>query len=181
MEGVSGDRAGSERHFREEPVPGHDQRLEVARSTAIPRIDETWAVPDRDAERVAIGRMGHTDRPDVEWPDRDLARDRFDVERRRGEPGLVMECVDAPGQAGRRDHTNVAFWVELPAQVMTHRDEVDEMVGMQVADEYRIDRARFEGRGESRKGPLAEIKDDRCRVGTEQVGGASGPELIGVG
>jgi hypothetical protein len=91
-----------------------------------------------------------------------------------------MERVDAAGQTRRRDDPYVALRFELPPQVVAHRHEVDEVIGVQVADEDGIDGARFERGRQPGKRPLAEVEDDRRGAGTYQVRGARRSDLIGV-
>ena len=75
------------------------------------------------------------DRLEREASDRaDAGTEVRHVQGRRGEPRLVVERVEAVGQPGRRDHRDPARRMELVAQVVAERDEVDEVVRMQVRD-----------------------------------------------
>src|SRR4029078_5033793 len=131
MRGAAADGTGTEGSFREEPVARRDERPDVTGSTAISGVDETWTVRERDAECVAVRGVRDTDRLDPQRPDGYLVGDGLDIQRRRGEPRLVMERVDAAGQTCRRDDPYVALRFELPAQVVAHRHEVDEVIGVQ--------------------------------------------------
>ena len=67
-----------------------------------------------------------------------------DIERRGAEARLVVERVQPAGQTTRCNDRHVPCRVELPAQVVAQRNEVDEVVRMEVADRDQVDRAGFE-------------------------------------
>jgi hypothetical protein len=64
---------------------------------------------------------------------------------------------------------------------MAKRDEVDEVVGMEVADQDRVQRARLDRADQAREGALAEVEQDRGRPAANEVGGARGAGSIGPG
>ena len=65
-------------------------------------------------------------------------------------------------------------WVEVPQEVVAERDEIDEVIGMEVADDDRPEGARLERSGQVRERPLAEIEHDRVVAGPDEIGGADG-------
>jgi hypothetical protein len=51
-------------------------------------------------------------------------------------PDLAGDAVQPPGEPSGRDHAQAPGWVELVAQVVAERHEIDEMVGVEVADHH---------------------------------------------
>ena len=64
---------------------------------------------------------------------------------------------------------------------MPQRDEVDEMVGMEMADDDGVEQARVEQPGEPRERALAEIEQETRFPGAEQVGRPGRAEPVRVG
>jgi hypothetical protein len=92
-----------------------------------------------------------------------------------------VEGVEAFRKPVRREHPDMPARLELVREVMPERDEVDEVVGVEMAHHDRGQRARLELRGQARKGALAQIEEDRgCRC-PDEVGGARGALSVGVG
>ena len=67
------------------------------------------------------------------------------------------------------------------AEVMAEGDQVDEVVGMEVADDDGVEISRIELARESRKRSLAEVEQDRRRAAPDQVCGPGRAESIRVG
>ncbi len=118
---------------------------------------------------MAVRGMRHARGLDPQVADLDLGRQRFDVQARGREARLVMERIESPVDAIGGDHAHVARRIELPAEVMTQRHEIDEVIRMEVADQDRVDRARLDRRREPGEGPLTEVEDDGRRARTDQV------------
>ena len=55
-----------------------------------------------------------------------------------------MERIETAIEPGRPDHTDPAPRL-LPAEVVAERDEIDEVVGVEVADEHGAERGGVEG------------------------------------
>ena len=100
---------------------------------------------------MVVGDVAGFDREAVAAADRErpLGQD-LHVERGRGEPGLRMERIEPIGEAGRADDPDPAPAGRLPAQVEPERDQVDEVVRVQVADDDRIEVRRVQQPGEAR-------------------------------
>ena len=162
----NGHRAGAECDLAEQHVAGADQRLQVPCAAAIARIDEGRAVgPVRegDAGRVAFGRMGHAATLDEERPDPvEALRADLDLERSRREVGLARHPVESLRQPRRCDHAHAPRRIELVAQVMAKRHEVNEVVGVEVADDYCGQLRWLEAACEPRERALAHVEAD-CR------------------
>ena len=68
----------------------------------------------------------------------------------------------------------------LIAQVMAQRDEVDEVVRVEMADDDRIERGRIERVREAGERTLAEVEEHARIIVAEQVRSAGGTGSIGV-
>ncbi len=125
--------------------------------------------------------MGHPCCLEVEGADGQVPfGQRFDVERVGAEARVVVQPVEAVVEAGRTEDADASTRL-LVAQVVTQRDEVDEVVRVEVADDDRVERARVDVTGQPREGALAEVEDEARAVEAEQVGGAgrAGPVRVG--
>jgi hypothetical protein len=71
--------------------------------------------------------------------------------------------------------------VELPAKVVAERDEVDEVIRMEVADRDEVNRARLQRGGELGKAALADVEQERSPTVTNEVRRARGSGPIRVG
>jgi hypothetical protein len=104
-----------------------------------------------------------------------------DVERGGREAGLGVERVQPRGEPVRCHDGNAASRVELPAKVVTERDEVDEVVRVEVADRDEVDRARLQRGSKLGKAALADVQQERSPTVTNEVRRARGPGPIRVG
>ncbi len=109
------------------------------------------------------------ERPDVRRP----LGQRLDVERDPGEAGLGVEGVDTSLQAGRADDPDAAAR-RLPAQVVAEGDKVDEVVGVEVADDDGLELGRIDQPGQPREGALPEVEHEIRPCVTQQVRGPRG-------
>src|SRR6185436_13588165 len=108
--------------------------------------------------------MGDPTRLEAEVADRDgpgRGIERLDVERLCREPGPRVKRIDPFGEAGRSEGTEMATGPELVRQVVPQRHEIDEVVGVEVAHDDRVEGARLDRRGQARKRALPEVQEDR--------------------
>ena len=176
------DRAGSERDLGEEVIARPDQRLQVARTPAIAAVHEAVPLRVGHPKAVALPRMRDPGRLDLEGADDMPARrERLDVEGCGAEARFRMQGVDPIGQPGRAHDTDAARVRRTPAEEMAQRHEVDEMVGMEVADQDGVEGTRIQQAGQPRQRPLAEIEQDRSPVVPDEVGGTSRAWSVGEG
>ena len=116
--------------------------------------------------------MGHADALDVERADADVAhRAVLDLKDPGGEACLARHAVQPLRQPRGRDHPHSAWWVELIAEVVAERDEVDEMVGVQVADDDARKVSGLQPAGQPCEGALADVEADRGAVVQDDVAG----------
>ncbi len=108
-------------------------------------------------------------------------RQRVDIQCVGREAGLRMEAVEPVVEPARPEHPDPPRGLELVAEVVPQRDEIDEVVRMEMADEDCREVARLELSHEARERALAQIEQDRGRAGADQVGGASRSGSIRVG
>ena len=73
-----------------------------------------------------------------------------DVQRRGTEAGFGVQAVEAVLEAGRTEDADAPARPP-PAEVVAEGDEVDEMVGVEVADDHRLERRRIDQAGQPRK------------------------------
>ena len=86
-------------------------------------------------------RVRHARGPDLEARDREGPFvERLDVERGGAEARLAVEGIESLVETRRTDHADAPARL-LPAQVVAQGDEIDEMVGMEMADDDRVERA----------------------------------------
>ncbi len=106
--------------------------------------------------------MGDATALDEERPDPDEAlRAILDLERSTGEVGFAGHAVEPLRQPPRCDDPHAAGRVELVAEVVAERHEVDEVVRVEVADDHRSQVFRLETTREAGKGALADVQADR--------------------
>ena len=115
-------------------------------------------------------KRSDVERPLGQWLDveRDSAETRVDVKG--------VEPVGQPGRTGDPDPRRPS----LIAKVMAQRHEVDEVIGVEVADDDRIDGRRIDQPGQPRERALAEVEQKARAIGSQKIGGASGPRSIGI-
>jgi hypothetical protein len=87
-------------------------------------------------------------------------RPSLDIERLCREPRLGEERVQAVGEPGRRHYADPARRVELVAQVVAKGHEIDEVVGMQVADDHRSKPARIDPPRQPGEPALSKVQAD---------------------
>src|SRR3954454_20448312 len=178
MERVGRDRARTERHLDQEAVARPDQRDEIGGTTAVTRIDETRATRRRrQSEGVAVSGVGHTQGLDTNvtdvragWASRTVLV-CLDVERLGGESAAVMERVDAVGKSRWPDDADSPRRPELIAEVVAQRDQIDEMVRVEVAHQDGVELAWLDRGGEPRERPLAQVEQDVRRRRLDEVRG----------
>ena len=166
---------GPEADLAEERVPRPDQRLEVRRAPAVAGVDEPRPDPVRpghaEAEaRVVVRDVAGFDREAVGAADRDgpLGQD-LDVERGRGEPGFRVQRIEPIGETGRPDDPDPAPQGRLPAQVEPERDQVHEVVRMQMADDDRIEVRRVQQPRQPRERALAQVQEEGTLAVRQQI------------
>jgi hypothetical protein len=89
-----------------------------------------------------------------------------------------MERIDARFEPGGCDDPNVSGRLELPAKVVAECDQVDEMVGMKMADQDRVERARLDLCSQPRERALPKVEHDRGGSRSQEVGRAGGTRPI---
>ncbi len=141
--GVGRDGTGPERHLAQEGVARPDERVQVLRAAAVARVDQARARRRRRrgtrSSRPCVPPGGlDGERSDLAHPDRQW----LDVQRRRAEARLRVQAVQALAEAGRTEDPDPARRGQVPAQVVAERDEVDEVVGMEMRDHDRQQVAR---------------------------------------
>ena len=70
---------------------------------------------------------------------------------RGAEAGFGVQGVHPLAQPSRPQHPNASTRSGPPAQIVAQRHEVDEMVGVQVADQDRIEARGIEEAGQTRE------------------------------
>ncbi len=77
--------------------------------------------------------------------------DRLDVKRRGAEAGFGMQRIHTLSQLTGPEHPNASTLSRPPAQVVAKRHEIDEVVGVQVADQDGIEARGVEEAGQTRE------------------------------
>src|SRR6188472_83108 len=90
-----------------------------------------------------------------------------------------MERIKSIVESLGRDHTDSTARL-FPAQVMAQGDEIDEVIGMEMADDDRVERGRIERVRKSGERSLTEVEEHARITVTEQVRGTGGTGSISV-
>jgi hypothetical protein len=177
-----GDRTRPERDLAQQRVAGLDERSEVGGLTAVARIDETLLGAWRpNPECVAFGRVRdetglHVKVAQDEWTFSQVGA----VQRLGREAGLGVEGVEAARESGRSKDPQPPGWLEAVSKVMAKGDQIDEVIGMEVADDDRVESARVELADNPWKRSLAKVEEDRGRAMANEVRGPGGTGSIRV-
>ena len=91
-----------------------------------------------------------------------------------------MQRVEPVGEAGRTDDPDPAAAGRLPAQVEPERDQVDEVVRVQVADDDRIEVRRVQHPGEPGERALAQVEQEGALAVRQEIGRAGRPGAVRV-
>jgi HKD family nuclease len=180
--GAGDDRAGPERDFAQQRVARVRKDIEVLGPTAVPRVDEPGSAGGLrgHAEPEAGLRMRHARGPDLEAGDREGPLvERLDVERGGAKAWLAVERIKSLVETLRGDHADAPAGL-LPAQVVAQRNEIDEVVRMEMADNDRVERRRIERFRKPGERALAEVEEHARITVAEQVRSARGTGSIGV-
>ena len=135
--------------------PGHSRRCRRG-----PAVGSAPAGVTRTAKLLAVcvtRRLSTPERADLQRAPRAVDRS----EGGRGEAGFTEQAVEPPGQPHRRDDAHATRRVELIPQVVAKRDEVDEVVGVQVADDDPHQVRGLQPAGEAGERALAEVQAKR--------------------
>ena len=92
----------------------------------------------------------------------------FDVERGGAPARLVVEGIEPVTEVGRTDHPDATARL-LIAQVVAERDEVDVVIGMEVADHHRLRVGGVDQAGQPRERALTEIEHEARADVAKQV------------
>ncbi len=85
----------------------------------------------------------------------------LDIEGLGGEPGLGKQGVQPITEACRGDDARPAWRRELVAEVVAERHEVDEVIGVEVADDDGQERARLQASREAGEGAWPRSRQTR--------------------
>ena len=105
----------------------------------------------------------------------------LDVEGLGGEAGLGQEAVKPVGETGGRENPQSPRWLELVAQVVAQGHDVDEVVGVQVADDHRAQHARLEAPGQPGEPALAKVQADAIVAVGHDVCAGRGAGAVRIG
>jgi hypothetical protein len=111
----------------------------------------------------------------------DAGLEGHDVERAGGEARLGVQRVQAFDKVRVSVDPDPARRSDVIAKVMAERDEIDEMVRMEVADEHRLEPLRWDPCRKPGEGTVTQVEGDRMVAGPDQVAGAGGPSGVGIG
>ena len=92
-----------------------------------------------------------------------------------------MERVQAHGELTRAQDPHPARRIEVIAQVMAKRDEIDEVVRVQVADEDGVQFRRWDLPEDALEGPVAEVQENPRCPALDEVARARRAIAVGVG
>ncbi len=173
VELVDGDRPRPERHLGEENVARPDEGCDVQRPATVPRVDQSGPrlTRDRDAQGMAVRRVGDAPGLELERADaREAVGEGHHVEGGSDEAGLPVQRIESLFEAVGRVDRHTSGRRELEAQVVPERDQVDEVVRVQMAHDDAEERAGFELARQGGEHPLTQIEDEGFAPGLEQVG-----------
>ena len=88
----------------------------------------------------------------------------------RTESRLAVQRIEAIGEARRPDHADASGPLEVVAEIVSERDEIHEVIGMEVRDQHGAQRRRLDRRCKSRKRPLAKVQEERIGARSDEVG-----------
>ena len=174
--------ARPERDLGQERVARANQRIDVRCPAAVARVDEASATTGgRDPEREAVRDVVDSPRGDRQRPhfERHFI-ERLQVEGSRTEVLVGMQGIEPMGEIARADEAHPPRRCELPTQVVPHRNEVDEVVRMKVADHDRVERARVDRPGQPGERALPEIEQEPGIAVRDQIGRTHGTRSVGV-
>ena len=182
MQGPVGHRSLPEGHLAQQRVAWPDERHEVGPTAAIAGVHEARPISGIDAERVTLGRVGHEPSLDLNPADFVGAdRQRPDVEGTGAEPLLAVEVIETALEVGRATDHHSTWRLTLEQQVVTERDEVDEVVGVEVADQHGVEIGRVRRGSKPRKGTLSQVEKQAGPTELDEVGGTRGADAVRVG
>ena len=107
--------------------------------------------------------------------------DGLRVQRPGGERGIVVQRVEAGGERARPEDAHATWRHEVVPQVVTEGDEIDEVVGVEVADHDRRDVLRLRLAEDALERPVPEVEQDARRSLADEVRGARGALTIRIG
>jgi hypothetical protein len=132
--------------------------------------------PGRD---VVLGRARL--QPHARNLERSLAVVLLEGERLLPEIGVTGPASHLPHLlhgSGRQDHPQLAAGLVAPWVYVPQRHEVEEVVGMHVADHHRVELIGMAEAEQLSDDPGACVEEQPCSAGVEQVAGAG---LVGIG
>ncbi len=91
-----------------------------------------------------------------------------------------MQGIEPIGEPGRTDDPHPASAWRLPAQVEPERDQVDEVVRVQVADDHGIEVRGVQQPREPAERALAQVEQEGAVAAGQEVGRAGRPGAVRV-
>jgi hypothetical protein len=104
---------------------------------------------------------------------------RLDVESRGREAGFIVEPVEPSRESLRADDADATRRV-LPAEIVAKSHQIDEMVGVEVADDDCVEATRVDRRRKPCERSLAQIEQDAGIAEPDQVGRARRTWSVGI-
>ena len=177
-------RSRAERDLGQERVAGTNERGDVLRSPAIAAVDQPGSITGRrgDADGVALVRVGDEAALHQQLPDavRALAKG-LELQGLRGEARGGVQVVQPCAKVRGAQHPDPPRRLELVAQVVAQRHQIDEVVRMQVAHYDGIQILGPDPGEDPWERSLAKVQQDGRRAVGNQVAGPRGAFAVRVG
>src|SRR5204862_7782448 len=108
-----------------------------------------------------LSRVTHVPSLDINTADFGGAgRKRTDAESTGAEPRLPVEVIETALEVGRATDHHSTWRLTLEQQVVTEPDEVDEVVGVEVADQHGVEIGRVRRGSKPRKGTVSQVQKE---------------------
>src|SRR5882672_6964746 len=176
------DRTRPEGDLAQQRIAGMDERSEVGGSAAVARIHETViGAGRRNPKGVALDRVrDETGLHAKVAEDERTFRQVGAVQRLGREAGLGVEGVEAAGESGRSKDSQPPGGIDAVSKVVAKGDQIDEVIGMEVADDDRVEFGRVDLADNPWKRSLAKVEEDRPRAVANEIRGSGGTGSIRV-
>jgi hypothetical protein len=114
-------------------------------------------------------------------PDRERTFGQVGAVQRLGrEAGLRVEGVEPAGKSSRSKDPQPPGWLEAISKVVAKGDQIDEVIGMEVADDDCVEFSRVDLANNPWQRSLAKVEKDRRRAVANEIRGSGGTGSIRV-